>query len=278
MLKVENLKKAYKDKEVLRGLSFELSSGEITSLIGNNGSGKTTTFRLLLGLVEADEGTISFEGRPVEGRDVAYLSEQRSLYLDCSVYEQLQLTARLNRLNDFRARIDTCLDELRLVPYRHQLISRLSKGNQQKVALANCLMKDAQIIIMDEPFTALDRDNILLFIKAMERLRQQGKTVLISSHIYQPVNDICDHFLVLKDGMIIKDVHRRGLYEEQRRNVITDADTEMDFDLTDIEQHEEGQHVRYSFDSKEQAREFLKELIRSDCDFSYTHSQIGDYL
>ena len=278
MLKVENLKKAYKDKEVLRGLSFELSPGEITSLIGSNGSGKTTTFRLLLGLVEADEGTISFEGRPVEGRDVTYLSEQRSLYLDCSVYEQLQLTARLNRLNDFRARIDTCLDELRLVPYRHQLISRLSKGNQQKVALANCLMKDAQIIIMDEPFTALDRDNILLFMKAMERLRQQGKTVLISSHIYQPVNDICDHFLVLKDGMIIKDVHRRGLYEEQRRNVITDADTEMDFDLTDIEQHEEGQHVRYSFDSKEQAREFLKELIRSDCDFSYTHSQIGDYL
>lgn len=278
MLKVENLKKAYRDKEVLRGLSFELSSGEITSLIGNNGSGKTTTFRLLLGLLEADEGTISFEGRPVEGRDVAYLSEQRSLYLDCSVYEQMLLTTRLNRLSDPKERIDAFLDELHLVPYRYQLIGRLSKGNQQKVALANCLLKDAELFIMDEPFTALDRDNIQLFMKAMERLRQQGKIILVSSHIYQPVNAICDHFLVLKDGKIIKDVNRGELYAEQRRNVITDADTETELDLADIEQHEEGQQVRYSFETKEQAQGLLRELIKRDCDFSYRHSQIGDYL
>ncbi|MBO4218190.1 MAG: ATP-binding cassette domain-containing protein [Erysipelotrichaceae bacterium] len=276
MLEVRDVRKSFGNREVLKGISFSLYPGEITSLIGGNGSGKTTTFRLILGYLDPDDGRISLNGRPVDSRDVCYLAEQRSLYQDCRVQEQLRYTARLAGIADSRRRIDDWLDELKLIPLKDEKISRLSKGNQQKVALINCLIKDAPVVIMDEPFTALDRDNIDVFMKIISRLPQQGKTVLISSHIYQPVNAVCDHFLILKEGKIKADLTRNQLKEDDRRMVIVPSEYEASEDAGEDGQIEENETTRYVFSDSWKASGFALQAISNDEDVIYRHRRIED--
>ncbi len=277
MLEVNDVSKRFGDRPVLSGLSFSLHPGQITALIGGNGSGKTTTFRLILGFLDPDEGSISFEGRPVENRDVCYLCEQRSLYQDCSVYEQLRLSAQLIGIRHYQPAVDRWLEELKLTGIRQEVIGRLSKGNQQKVALASCLIREAPLVILDEPFTALDRENISLFIGVMEELRRQGRTVLVSSHIYQPVKEICDHFLLLDKGRISADLTRKQLHEDQRRMVIVSSRFEPeDEQLLSEEQYEEGGNVRYVLTERKKARKLLKEAFEMDEDVTYRHCRIED--
>lgn len=276
MLEVRDIRKSFGNREVLKGISFSLRPGEIASLIGGNGSGKTTTFRLILGYLDPDEGRITFDGRPVDGRDVCCLSEQRSLYQDCRVLEQLRYTARLAGAADSRRLIDAWLDELKLTPFKDEKIGRLSKGNQQKVALINCLIKDAPIVIMDEPFTALDRDNIDAFMRIIARLPRQGKTVLLSSHIYQPVNAICDHFLILKEGRIKADVTADQLREDERRMVILPSDYEAPENAGEEEQREGEENTRYAFSDRRKAQELVLQAISDDEDVIYRHYRIED--
>ncbi len=276
MLEIRNVKKSFKGKAVLHGLSFSLKPGEITSLIGGNGSGKTTTFRLILNYLEPDEGSISYDERPVRQGDVSYLSEQRSLYQDCKVEEQLMLTARLNRLRDGKNKIEIWLDEFRLTEMKREVIGRLSKGNQQKVALVNCLLSNAPIIIMDEPFTALDRDNIAIFMKTLIRLKEQGKAVLVSSHIYQPVNEICDRFLLLKDGRIQVDVSREELRKREERTVVVSSRYEPQEEIPLDCQKEEGENTRYIFAERKRAAGFAGQALREDEDVIYRRCRIED--
>ena len=276
MLEIRNVKKSFKGKAVLHGLSFSLKQGEITSLIGGNGSGKTTTFRLILNCLEPDEGSISYDERPVRQGDISYLSEQRSLYQDCKVEEQLMLTVRLNRLKEGKKKIEKWLDEFRLTALKREVIGRLSKGNQQKVALVNCLLSNAPIFIMDEPFTALDRDNIAIFIKAVLRLKEQGKAVLVSSHIYQPVNEICDRFLLLKDGRIQVDVSREELREREERMVVVSSRYEPEEEIPLDCQKEEGENTRYIFAERKRAAGFAGQALREDEDVIYRRYRIED--
>ena len=278
MLEVNRVSKKFNARQVLNGLSFQLQPGEITTLIGGNGSGKTTTFRLILNFLDPDEGSIRFEDRPVENCDVCYLCEQRSLYQDCSVYDQLRLSAQLSGIRHYRPVIDRWLDELRLSPLKQEIIGRLSKGNQQKVALASSLIKDAPLVIMDEPFTALDRENIALFIRIMENLRSQGKTVLVSSHIYQPVKEICDHYLLLDKGRISVDLTRKQLHDDARRMIVVSSLFEPEEEsLLAEEQNEEGENVRYVFTDRKKARRMLKEAFEKDEDVTYRHCRIEDF-
>ena len=277
MLEIKNVKKSFREKTVVKGLSFSLNPGEITSLIGGNGSGKTTTFRLILNYLDPDEGDISYNERPVKERDVSYLSEQRSLYQDCSVEDQLMLTARLNRLKDGRKRMERLLEEFRLTASAKEIIGRLSKGNQQKIALINCLLSNAPVFIMDEPFTALDRENIILFIKALQNLKEQNKAVLVSSHIYQPVNEICDRFLLLKEGRIQADLSREELRKREERMVIVPSVYEPEQEIPLDCQKEEGENTRYVFFEKNKAAGFAQQAINKDEETTYRRCRIEDF-
>ncbi len=277
MLEIRDLMKRFGTREVLNGISFTLQPGEVSSLIGGNGSGKTTTFRLILNLLEPDSGDVRLNGRPLTYGDVSYLPEQSSLYQDCTVFQQLMLTAGLGHVGNAGEKIDRWLDEMRLSEFKRETVGRLSKGNRQKVALVNCLIRNAPVVIMDEPFTALDGDNIRIFLKVIGRLREEGKHVLVSSHIYQPVNDICDRFLLLKDGKISANLTAQQLRESEKRMVVVSGGYETRQETEAEDQCEEGENTRYIFADSLNASQFACQAALDDADVSYRHCRIEDY-
>ena len=224
MIEIKNLCKNYGDKEVIKNISLKIENGEVVSLLGNNGSGKTTTFKMIASLCEASHGQILYNDETIDHESVSYLPEERSLFLDCSVYDHLKLVAELNKSVDIENRINRQLEYFKIEKYRNEKISNLSKGNQQKVALAVCLIKNAPIVILDEPFTGLDSDNVGLFMQCIKALKYHGKTVLLSSHLYQPIASICDRFLYLYNGKIKYNITKKALFDDKRRIIETDQD------------------------------------------------------
>ena len=142
MLAVKDLHKSYGNKEVLRGVSFTVSKGQIVSLLGSNGSGKTTTFKCLLNLTDHDEGSIRYNGARPDRRKMGYLPEERSLFFDVEVFRQLKYLGMLKGMNpdDADREISYWMDRLKVSQYRQEIPLKLSKGNQQKIQLIMCLL------------------------------------------------------------------------------------------------------------------------------------------
>ena len=221
MLEVRNLRKKYGDREVLSSLSFKAQKGEIVSLLGANGSGKTTTFKIMLGLLKADEGEVTYNRRKLDIRKMGYLPEERSMMYDVTVERQLMFFGKLKGMSEgnIRSEIDHWLDKTKTVRYRDMLPMQLSKGNQQKIQLIISLLHDPDVVIMDEPWTGLDQSNIALFQRVLDEQRKAGKIIVLSSHQHQQVQDICDRYLYLKDGKIRINVTRKQLENDRRRTV-----------------------------------------------------------
>ena len=221
MLEVRNLRKKYGDREVLSSLSFKAQKGEIVSLLGANGSGKTTTFKIMLGLLKADEGEVTYNRRKLDVRKMGYLPEERSMMYDVTVERQLMFFGKLKGMSEgnIRSEIDHWLDKTKTVRYRDMLPMQLSKGNQQKIQLIISLLHDPDVVIMDEPWTGLDQSNIALFQRVLDEQRKAGKIIVLSSHQHQQVQDICDRYLYLKDGKIRINVTRKQLENDRRRTV-----------------------------------------------------------
>ena len=221
MLEVRNLRKKYGDREVLSSLSFKAQKGEIVSLLGANGSGKTTTFKIMLGLLQADEGEVTYNRRKLDIRKMGYLPEERSMMYDVTVERQLMFFGKLKGMSEgnIRSEIDHWLDKTKTVRYRDMLPMQLSKGNQQKIQLIISLLHDPDVVIMDEPWTGLDQSNIALFQRVLDEQRKAGKIIVLSSHQHQQVQDICDRYLYLKDGKIRINVTRKQLENDRRRTV-----------------------------------------------------------
>ena len=221
MLEVRNLRKKYGDREVLSSLSFKAQKGEIVSLLGANGSGKTTTFKIMLGLLKADEGKVTYNRRKLDIRKMGYLPEERSMMYDVTVERQLMFFGKLKGMSEgnIRSEIDHWLDKTKTVRYRDMLPMQLSKGNQQKIQLIISLLHDPDVVIMDEPWTGLDQSNIALFQRVLDEQRKAGKIIVLSSHQHQQVQDICDRYLYLKDGKIRINVTRKQLENDRRRTV-----------------------------------------------------------
>ena len=221
MLEVRNLRKKYGDREVLSSLSFKAQKGEIVSLLGANGSGKTTTFKIMLGLLKADEGEVTYNRRKLDIRKMGYLPEERSMMYDVTVERQLMFFGKLKGMSEgnIRSEIDHWMDKTKTVRYRDMLPMQLSKGNQQKIQLIISLLHDPDVVIMDEPWTGLDQSNIALFQRVLDEQRKAGKIIVLSSHQHQQVQDICDRYLYLKDGKIRINVTRKQLENDRRRTV-----------------------------------------------------------
>ncbi|MBE6115346.1 MAG: ATP-binding cassette domain-containing protein [Erysipelotrichaceae bacterium] len=219
MLAVRNLHKSYGKKEILKGISFLASKGQIVSLLGSNGSGKTTTFRCLLGLTDIDKGEIKYNNQKPDPRMMGYMPEERSLFYDVTVYRQLMYMAQLKGLDSYEAekQAEYWLNRLKVSEYRNQIPLKLSKGNQQKIQLIMCLIGDPEIIILDEPWTGLDRNNVRIFHDVLLEMKKKNKIIILSSHQYQAVQDSCDRFLYLKNGDIAVNVTRQKLLNAQER-------------------------------------------------------------
>lgn len=226
MLEINTIKKTFGERTVLDNISFNAQKGQIVSVLGRNGSGKTTLFKTILGLLEPDSGSILFNGRPLKLHEAGYLPEERSLYYDCPVYRQLKHFGLLKGIgkNSIDKEIDRWLDRTGTQEYRDTIPLKLSKGNRQKIQLIAALLADPPLLILDEPWTGLDIDNTELFRKLISEEKRKGKVIILSSHLHQQVQQMCDRFIWLNDGKIQLDVSQKEMEESETRVVCATYD------------------------------------------------------
>lgn len=207
-ISIHNLNKFYGEQHVLRDISLSIDSGKVVAFIGPNGAGKSTTMKCVTGYIPFDSGSISVCGidvrqHPIEAkRLIGYLPEHNPLYLEMYVREYLQYVARLYRLSNVVQRVDEVIEQVGLTPERAKRISQLSKGYRQRVGLAQAIIHDPQVLILDEPTTGLD-PNQIVEIRQLIRDMGKSKTVILSTHIMQEVAAICDSVIVINHGQIV---------------------------------------------------------------------------
>ena len=223
-LEVKNLHKSFQGKEVLHGVSFSVSSGKALGLLGRNGAGKSTTIRILMDVFKANSGEILMNGKPFAAsqHNIGYLPEERGLYPKKKVSEQLIYLAQLRGLGYSQAKqsLRYGLDRLGIAEYENRLLETLSKGNQQKVQLAQTLMCDPDIVILDEPFSGLDPVNSSILQEVVQECIQQGKLVIFSSHQMSYVEEFCEDIVILHHGDVVLQGNLKQIKKEYGYNRI----------------------------------------------------------
>ena len=217
-LEVQELKKSFGEKEVLHGISFHVESGSALGLLGRNGAGKTTTIRILMDVFKANSGSLLMDGKPFKAREyqIGYLPEERGLYPKKTVGEQLIYLAMLRGLNAKEAKEQTknWLERMGVSEYENRKLETLSKGNQQKVQLAQTLLCNPDIVILDEPFSGLDPVNAQILKDVIKEQIDAGKIVIFSSHQMSHVEEFCDEIAIMNHGDIVLSGNLREIKRE----------------------------------------------------------------
>jgi ABC-2 type transport system ATP-binding protein len=229
-IEVQNISKSYGTQKALDNISFSVKKGEIVGFLGPNGAGKSTLMKILTTFINADEGTASVNGSDVSENQkavqlsVGYLPEHNPLYLDLYVREYLAFNADVYKVS--KTRIEEVIQLTGLTPESHKKIGQLSKGYRQRVGLATALLHNPDVLILDEPTTGLD-PNQLVEIRNVIKNVGKDKTVFLSTHIMQEVEAICDRVIIIDHGKIVTDKKLNKLVSEEKEQII-----EVEFDKT----------------------------------------------
>ncbi len=205
---VQDLTRVYGRQKAVDGISFEARKGQVLGFLGPNGAGKSTTMKIITGFIPLSSGRVEVCGLdvsevPMEVRQkTGYLPEHNPLYKDMYVKEFLSFLCNLHRLDHPRRRIAEMIEKTGLGKEQHKIIGTLSKGYRQRVGLAQAMIHDPEVLILDEPTTGLD-PNQLLEIRALIREISRDKTVILSTHIMQEVQAVCDTVVILNEGKIV---------------------------------------------------------------------------
>lgn len=206
-LEVRDLRKSFGGNEVLHGISFSVESGNALGLLGRNGAGKTTTIRILMNVFKGNAGSVLLDGKPFDPakHQIGYMPEERGLYPKKTVSEQLIYLGMLRGLSAKKAKenMKKWLAKMEVSEYENWKLETLSKGNQQKVQLAQTLITDPKIIILDEPFSGLDPVNSQILKDVISEQIQQGKLVIFSSHQMSYVEEFCQQIAILNHGDVV---------------------------------------------------------------------------
>lgn len=222
MIRIEHINKSFGSQQVLRDVTLEIPDGQIVGLLGPNGAGKSTLMKILMGLWRPDSGSVSVPER------IGYLPENNPLYEDMYVSEYLAFMAGLTSvspkdglsgeagLNSVSEAVNSLIDLVGLTPERHKHIRELSKGYRQRVGLAQALLGDPELLILDEPTTGLDPNQLVeirSLIKSLSKLPPSGggtgwgcPSIILSTHIMQEVREMCDRVIILDHGTIKADL------------------------------------------------------------------------
>lgn len=209
-LEVVNIRKSYGSQQVLFDVNLRLEDGQIVAFLGPNGAGKSTLMKILTGYLTPDSGEVQVENVDVlkhprqAQRLIGYLPEHNPLYLEMYVKEYLQFVAGLYGMDRVAERTDAMIEKTGLTGEYRKRIGELSKGYRQRVGLAQALIHEPRVLILDEPTTGLD-PNQLIEIRELIKEFGQDKTVLFSTHILQEVHAICDRMVVLRKGRFVAD-------------------------------------------------------------------------
>jgi ABC-2 type transport system ATP-binding protein len=204
-LEVSHIAKSFGSTQAVADVSFAVERGEIFGLLGPNGAGKTTTIRIVLDLFKPDGGDVSILGGPMteaKKERIGYMPEERGLYQDIPLERCLIYLGTLKGLTaaEARQRVHDYLNRFDLAPHRTKKVKELSKGMQQKAQIINTILHDPELIVIDEPFTALDPVNTQMVKDLMDKLRAQGKTIIMSTHQMHQVEELCDRIVLIDHG------------------------------------------------------------------------------
>ena len=215
---VKNVSKYYGEQKALDTVSFEIEQGEIVGFLGPNGAGKSTMMKIITGFIEASEGGVFVEDQDVHldvlkvQKNIGYLPENNPVYKEMFVKEYLNFVADVHKVakeNVFKA-----IEKVGLQPEAHKKIQQLSKGYQQRVGIASAIIHDPEVLILDEPTTGLD-PNQLVEIRNLIKELGKNKIILFSTHILQEVEAVCDRVLIVKKGKIVADEKLQTLKDKQ---------------------------------------------------------------
>ncbi len=221
LLEVKNISKSYADHQALSDVSLHIPEKSIFGLLGPNGAGKTTLIRIITQILQADQGTITLNGQTLEPshiRAIGYLPEERGLYKKMMVGEQLLYLAQLKGLNRKEAtqKIKYWLDRLDMKSWSQKNIEDLSKGMQQKIQFIATVLHDPKLIILDEPFSGFDPINANLIKDEILNLREQGATIIFSTHRMESVEELCDHIALINKSRKILDGLKKDIKHDYR--------------------------------------------------------------
>lgn len=237
MLSIEALYKAYGSVTALDGLSFHVNPGELFGFVGSNGAGKTTAMRIILGVLAADSGQVTWNGSPLDHvtrREIGYMPEERGLYPRMKVGEQLIYLARLHGVGADEAgeAMEYWTEKLGVAHRRDDLVQTLSLGNQQSVQLAAALVSNPKIMVLDEPFSGLDPVAVDVMSDVLREKTREGVPVIFSSHQLDLVERLCDRVGIISEGAMVS----VGAIDELRQTdfpeyqIVTDAGSTVTFD------------------------------------------------
>jgi ABC-2 type transport system ATP-binding protein len=218
-LEIKKISKKYGDQDALIDVSFSLKKGDIVGFLGPNGAGKTTLMKIITSIIKPDSGDITINGYDTQKneistkRQIGYLAENNPLYKDMLVTEYLDFIASLYEIENKKDKVKEIIKKTGLESEIKKKIEELSKGYKQRVGIAAALVHDPNVLILDEPTTGLDPNQLIEIRKLIQEIGQE-KIVLLSTHILQEIPKICNHIIIINKGRIVENTRMQNLIKK----------------------------------------------------------------
>ena len=223
ILEINNISKSFGNFKALNNVSLSVPKGSIVGLLGPNGAGKTTLIRIVNQIFNADEGEVLFDGEKISPKhieNIGYLPEERGLYKKMKVGEQALYLAQLKGLSEkeARERLKFWFEKFEIKPWWNKKVEELSKGMQQKVQFITTILHKPELLIFDEPFSGFDPINVNLLKEEILKLREDGASIIFSTHNMASVEELCDHFVLLNKSNLILDGGVKEIKDQYKSN------------------------------------------------------------
>lgn len=271
-LKVENVSKHFGEKLAVDNISFDINKPGVFGLLGTNGAGKSTTIRMMLGILKKDSGEITWNGKKVERKNVnfGYLPEERGIYPKSKIYEQLLYFAELKGMKKEEAskEIDYWMDKLKVSEYKNMTAEKLSKGNQQKVQFITAILNDPELIVLDEPFSGLDPVNTELLKEVILELVEKGKYIVMSSHQMTSIEEFCSDVVIINKGKTVLKGNLKEIKDTYKANrLIIDTKQDITAEIKELNLNIEkniDNNYEIKIENEEIAHTLLKNLVNKN--------------
>jgi ABC-2 type transport system ATP-binding protein len=270
ILSIKNVTKNFGDFTAVKNLSLELLSGSICGLLGPNGAGKTTTIRMIMNIIIPDEGEIKILDKKMDEKlkdKIGYMPEERGLYPKMKIENLLNFFADIKGIpkNESKNRIDYWLKRLDLKDWSKKKVNELSKGMQQKIQFIITIFHEPELIILDEPFQGLDPINVQIFKDIILELKQKGKTILLSTHILEQAEKLCDGICLINKGKNILSGKLEQIKRNFSKNTITmkyQGNSDIFKNSNDIIKYNDyGNYIEIELQENVDPQSFLKNII-----------------
>jgi ABC-2 type transport system ATP-binding protein len=264
-VQVNNIYKTYGKRTVVSGVSFTVEKGEIFGLIGPNGAGKTTSIRMIMDIIKPDSGEVYILGEKFQEdtkNKIGYLPEERGLYKKQTVMETLKYMASLKGITVDDARIEEMLKRVGMLPHKNKKIEEMSRGMGQLIQFLVTIIHDPQLIILDEPFSGLDPVNTELLKGLIKELKEQGKSIIFSTHQMNQVEELCDRLFMINKGTKVLYGNLDEIKKKYRDNsVFINYEGNIGTLKGVIESRQREDYTEFFLDKKTSPQDILQQLI-----------------